>query len=605
MKKSLFLALFTSVLIIGKLQAQVDSLYSALAYTQNDSLKNEIYKQLYDHYYDAEHDSTQVVANAHYAFAKEVSIPYMIVDALINLGLYQDVFIGNMDKSLQYYREAYDIAETHSLSQLKDIAHYIGVAFHVIDDYERAKKYYAEAYFLAQELGDEYRSIASGINLASIYSSLQSYDTAELFFKKILISSEKKPSYSALHDKARMNLANLFIRKQHYDSAYGLLETGYHYQINNQQYRDALQSLNYLLEAKVKDQHFSGMDTLISLNQSLIDSTQNARVVALSYGILTNAYAALGDYKNAFLTKNLHLNAYQAYKEAQREDLLYELETKYRNEKQQNEINALKVETQEAEIASQRRTNQRNLFIWISTLLVLLIAFFVVRYLQKNKSNKLLAQKNQVIESALLEKEMLLKEIHHRVKNNLQVISSLLNLQAESLSDASALQAIMDGQNRVKSMSLIHQRLYQGSDLRGVDVQDYLKNLIPQLINSFNLDDKEIDYKIEVGDMKLDVDTLVPLGLIINELVTNSMKHAFEGKDHGIIELIMKETNGQLHVRIKDDGKGMDEAALEQTNSFGWKMIGSLSRKLKAELKVLNDHGTVVDILVGRYKLVV
>lgn len=605
MKKSLFLTLFTSVLIIGKMQAQVDSLYTSLASTQNDSLKNEIYKQLYDHYYEAENDSSEIIAISHHAFARETGIPYMIAEALINLGLYHDVFMGNMDQSLQYYRAAYEIAELNDLSVLKDIAHYIGVAFHVIDDYERAKKYYSEAYFLSQKLNDEYRFLASGINLASIYSSLQSYDTAELLFKKILLKSENSQVYGHLHDKARMNLANLYIRKQQFRGAYDLIESSYNYQIQNQHFREALQSLNYLVEAKIGDNHLIGMDTLIALNQSLIDSTQNTRVIALGYGNLAEAYAAVGDYQRAFSTKKRHMDTYEAFKEAQREELLYELESKYLTEKQQNEINSLKVSSQQATIASQRQANQRNISISISTVLLLLILIFVVRNHQKNKSNALLAEKNKVIESALQEKEILLKEIHHRVKNNLQVISSLLNLQAESLSDESALRAIMDGQNRVKSMSLIHQRLYQESDLRGVDVNDYLKTLIPQLINSFTLDNKEINYRINVGNMKLDVDTLVPLGLIINELVTNSIKYAFEGMTSGLIELKMKEENGRLYVQIKDNGKGLDEIDLENVNSFGWKMIGSLSRKLKAELKILNAGGTVVDILIRRYKLVI
>ena len=603
--KKLCCFLFSCLALLPILHAQVDSLYTALDSTTDDQLKGEVYKQLYDHYYNTENDSARKIAELHYVFAQEINDPTQKAEALINLGLYFDVFAGNMDLSMQYYREAHDLAEQHQLPLLKDVAHFIGVAFHVIDDYERAKAYYAEACSLSQELNDEYRFLAAGINLASIYSSMESYDTAELLFEKVLQTSEKDQTYDYLYDKARTNLANLYIRQEKFQSAYTQLQTSYNYQISNSLFRDALQTLNYLVEAKIGADQLTGMDTLIALSRSLIDSTQNARVIALGYENLAEAYFAIGDFKNAFLTKKRHLDTYEALRDSQREELLYELESKYLNEKQQNEINTLKVATQQATIASQRRANQRNLFISISTLLLLLIFFFVVRYHQKNKSNRLLAEKNTVIESALQEKEILLKEIHHRVKNNLQVISSLLNLQAESLSDESALAAITDGKNRVKSMSLIHQRLYQENDLRGVDVRDYLKSLIPQLINSFALHNKEIDYKIDVADLKLDVDTLVPLGLIINELVTNSMKHAFEEMPNGIIELNMKEKNGQLHVQIRDNGKGLDEFALKNTNSFGWKMISSLSRKLKAELNILNEGGTVVDILIGRYKLVV
>lgn len=602
--KRVTLALFACFSIFN-LWSQVDSLYRHLEITSNDSQKNEVYKQLFDYYYNTENDSAGIIANLQHAFAKEHGSPTYTIESLINLGLYQDVLVGNMDQSLKYYREAYDIAESHRLPILKDIAFYIGVTFHVIDDYKKAKQYYSDAYHLSEKFKDEYRFLASGINLASVHSSMQSYDTAELLFKEILLKSRNNLEYGSLHDKARMNLANLYVRKQQFSEAYSLIESSFHYQIQNSLFRDALQSLNYLVEAKIGNNHLTGMDSLIWLNKTLINSTKNARILSLGYRNLAEAYAAVGNYEQAFLTKKLHMDTYEKYKASQREDLIYEMESKYLNEKQQNEINTLKVASQQATIASQRRVNQRNLFIFLSSIFLLLIVFFVIRNVQKNKSNALLAEKNKVIASALEEKEILLKEVHHRVKNNLQVISSLLNLQADSLSDESALQAIMDGQNRVKSMSLIHQRLYQENDLRGVDVYDYLKNLIPQLINSFTLEDKEIDYRIDVGNMKLDVDTLVPLGLIINELVTNSMKHAFAEVETGVIELKMTEENGQLHVRIKDNGKGLDESRLEKTNSFGWKMIGSLCRKLKAELSILNEGGTVVDILIGRYKLVV
>ncbi|MEP0986145.1 sensor histidine kinase [Ekhidna sp.] len=595
----------TYMLITTCVHSQVDSLYAALKTATNDSLKGEAYKQLFDFYYETENDSSGTIAELHYEFATKTGDPRLTVEALINLGLYYDVFVGNLDQCLQYYRAAYQIAETNGLRHLKDIAHYMGVAFHVTDDYERAKKYYLEAYLLAQELNDEYRFIASGINLASIFSSQQSFDTAEILFKKILIKSAATGTYHELANMARVNLANLYVRKKQYKSAYPLLKEGYKYQIENRLFRNALQTLDYLVETKIGDNNLNGMDTLISLNKALIDSTQNARIISLGYENLAEAYYAIGDYKNAYNSKKNHFDAYQKLKEDQRAESLYALETKYQNEKQQNEINELKVEAQEAVIASQNRANQRNIFISLSTFFLLLVLFFVVRYKQKNKSNGLLAEKNKVIASALQEKEILLKEIHHRVKNNLQVISSLLNLQAESLSNESALEAITDGQNRVKSMSLIHQRLYLENDLRGVDVNDYLKTLIPQLIHSFTMNKKEIDYKIDVGGIKLDVDTLVPLGLIVNELITNSLKHAFEEVNSGIIELSMREENDQLRVSIKDNGKGLDEASLKNTNSFGWKMIGSLSRKLKAELNIINDEGTVVNIFISRYKMVI
>lgn len=216
------------------------------------------------------------------------------------------------------------------------------------------------------------------------------------------------------------------------------------------------------------------------------------------------------------------------------------------------------------------------------------------------KSSKILANKNLQIEIALKEKEILLKEIHHRVKNNLQVVSSLLNLQANNLTNEAA-EAIKAGQHRVKSMALIHQKLYQNDDLRGIEVQSYLEILTAELLTAFGMTE-QITPQIQAGSLKLDVDTLIPIGLIINELITNSLKHAFEGHE-GQVCILMNEENEQLKVTVSDNGKGIQKEP-SQSNSFGWKMIQSLCRQLKAELQISNQIGTEITLIITRYKLI-
>ena len=228
--------------------------------------------------------------------------------------------------------------------------------------------------------------------------------------------------------------------------------------------------------------------------------------------------------------------------------------------------------------------------------------FLYYRYFNKKKTSDLLAVKNAQITASLEERETLLKEIHHRVKNNLQVISSLLKLQAGSLEDEAAVDAVKEGQHRVKSMALIHQKLYSAEDIRGVDVQDYFENLIDELKQAFGA--TEVRSEVNTSGLKMDIDTVIPLGLIMNELITNAFKYAFDDLENGRLDLSIVEGGDQLMVILKDNGKGLDQSTIEASNSFGWKMIRSLSRKLKAEIEVVNNQGTTITLSLSRYKLV-
>ena len=134
---------------------------------------------------------------------------------------------------------------------------------------------------------------------------------------------------------------------------------------------------------------------------------------------------------------------------------------------------------------------------------------------------------NTIVFEALKEKDFLLREIHHRVKNNLQVISSLLSLQARQIGDKNIQKAINEGRSRVRSMALIHQNLYQNENLTGVSVERYLSNLLSELFDTYKVDSDKITLHFNIQDIDLDVDTMVPFGLILNELISNCLKHAF------------------------------------------------------------------------------
>jgi len=200
------------------------------------------------------------------------------------------------------------------------------------------------------------------------------------------------------------------------------------------------------------------------------------------------------------------------------------------------------------------------------------------------------------LRASLQEKEMLLKEIHHRVKNNLQIISSLLNLQARQTSDAMGLDLLRDSQNRVRSMALIHEKLYLSSDLAQVNFADYVRNLIAFLMTSYQVSAATVSPEIDVTkEIQLDIDTAIPCGLIINELISNALKHAFVDGRAGQLWVEMRRTSHRcLELIVRDNGVGIPpDLQIQQARSLGLRLVTMLVEQIKGELEVGNDGGAM------------
>jgi PAS domain S-box-containing protein len=202
------------------------------------------------------------------------------------------------------------------------------------------------------------------------------------------------------------------------------------------------------------------------------------------------------------------------------------------------------------------------------------------------------------IRASLQEKEVLLKEIHHRVKNNLQIISSLLNLQSQYISDPHALQMFIDSQNRVKSMALIHEILFRSRDLTKIDFAEYVKTISVQIFRSYGVFSKKIGLEIDVNDTVLDVDTAIPCGLIVTELVSNSLKHAFVDGREGLIYIkLFSDDTGMLTLIVRDNGIGLPKHVdLLHVDSLGLKLVGALANQLAGAVEVDSSSGTTFKI---------
>ncbi|HEX2694810.1 MAG TPA: histidine kinase dimerization/phosphoacceptor domain -containing protein [Acidobacteriota bacterium] len=202
------------------------------------------------------------------------------------------------------------------------------------------------------------------------------------------------------------------------------------------------------------------------------------------------------------------------------------------------------------------------------------------------------------MKSSLQEKEVLLKEIHHRVKNNMQVISSLLSLQSRHLDDPKAIGMFKDSQHRIRSMALVHEKLYQSKDLSKIDFGQYLQNLVVYLVPSYQVDSGRVQLKIDVGDAALGINSAIPCSLIVNELVTNALKHAFPGGRKGEVRVNLRRgADGRSTLTVGDNGVGWPRGAdFRKTDTLGMQLVTMLVDQLDGAIELVRKSGTAFRI---------
>jgi PAS domain S-box-containing protein len=199
----------------------------------------------------------------------------------------------------------------------------------------------------------------------------------------------------------------------------------------------------------------------------------------------------------------------------------------------------------------------------------------------------------EVVQESLKEKDILLREIHHRVKNNMQIISSLLDIQAMETDDESLRNLLQESQRRVKSMALVHEKLYQTHNLSKIDFGEYISIILSELMTLYRLDEKNITTKIDANQIELDIDQAVPCGLIINELITNSCKYAFPEDTIGKIEISFVEKNDMFELTVRDNGIGLQpDANHKKANPLGLQLVDLLAKQMMGSFQIHSDHGT-------------
>jgi PAS domain S-box-containing protein len=204
----------------------------------------------------------------------------------------------------------------------------------------------------------------------------------------------------------------------------------------------------------------------------------------------------------------------------------------------------------------------------------------------------LIAAENQ-IKASLEEKEVLLREVHHRVKNNLQIISSLMSLQSEYTQEPETLKMFQESKNRVRSMALIHEKLYQSKDMAHIDFGEYLKSLVEMLLTFYKEQNKDIKVSLNCDNVDLEIDTAISMGLIVNELLSNCFKHAFSGRTGGEVEINLSKDTENYLLEVADNGVGIPEGIdFRNTESLGLQIVQTLTIQLKGTLEHENEGGT-------------
>jgi two-component sensor histidine kinase len=215
--------------------------------------------------------------------------------------------------------------------------------------------------------------------------------------------------------------------------------------------------------------------------------------------------------------------------------------------------------------------------------------------------NKLITDKNEQLEKLVTEKEWLLKEVHHRVKNNLQIVMSLLYTQAAHLQNTDAIDAIKDSQNRVQAISIIHQKLYSKSNISTITMSDYANDLIRYLCACYDCKHRNIRFEENLASVNLDISQAVPLGLILNEAITNAIKYAYDenGGEIRVDGYLTDQKN--IVLSIADGGKGLpDDLVPAESSSLGMEMMKALSKQLGGNLEIKSNPGVTITI---RFKL--
>ncbi|MEP4532699.1 MAG: histidine kinase dimerization/phosphoacceptor domain -containing protein [Cyclobacteriaceae bacterium] len=488
-----------------------------------------------------------------------------------------EVAVQYFDKAIIFYQKA------GNRYALGNVLVNIGTLYSQMGFKEKALENLFESLKIAKELKNDIMVARAYNNISVVYRELDTTDSATYYLRKSIDLGVKVGSGQLLPNNYN-NLGAIYLKKKELDSAFKYFFLARKFNKLNNDPQVELEVFLSLGKAYLEVSEYE--KALLYLDSSINLSRKIGITMPLSdtYKLMAKCQSALGDYKSSYqLLQYANLLADSTYKS---EGLLAmsEITAKYNLEEKESVNRQL---SSALNISNATISQQRTVITIVSVLLVLVIClaiFSVYQFRQSRSRAYQLEQKNQRIET-------LMRELHHRVKNNLQVISSLLGLQSMKLENETAQQAVEEGKERIRAMSLIHQKLYQQDEVTSLNIRDYVNNLVDELAQSYGYADKA-RINIEVPSVLLDADTTLPVGLIINELVSNAFKYAFKNIERPVLELKLIQQQESIMLSVKDNGEGLPEGfAFEKAKSFGLKLVHLLTKQLNGSMQVRNSPG--------------
>jgi len=552
------------------------NVYRSIKYQQLQGLYfmlNECYDQLHDFKQAINYGQTAVKT------AETVKDNSSQLSAIYNhLGKsYKD--IGQLDNAVKCFQSALRIAETNKDKDTFDIV-LLNLAGTLIT-MKRGIEAIGLLKTFKQSGGNEANAILNSVYL-NAYVQLQLFGQAEKYFRRTKSALQLLDSAAFAREITIPRMIAFLFATKKYD-----------------------QASHFVDDLDKYARHFDSKKILVSNQHWLfrLDSAKGKYIAAIKHTQQERSLQALMNNINSQNVLKLEIQ-YEAEKEAG------EIRTKTQN------IQLLTKQSQLQQAQIQKAELLRNVIISGIVMMAILLALGYNRYQIKQKHNiqlelqqGLINDKNRSLEGLIIdkdgllkEKEWLIKEIHHRVKNNLQIVISLLNTQSVYLDNNDALQAIQESQHRMHSISLIHQKLYQSENLAYIHMDEYIADLVEYLKDSFKISEN-IAIEMEIEPISLDVVQAVPIGLIINEAITNAVKYAFPGNREGRITIFLDEpASGILALAISDNGCGLPaNFDINNCTSLGMSLIKGLSKQLHGEFKIFPPPGLTLQITIPNF----
>lgn len=496
---------------------------------------------------------------------------------------------GNFPKALEAYQQSLSIKKAlNKTASAATTLNNIGIIHFEQKDYQQALNFYEQALSLDSEIAN-HRGMARSLgNIGLTYIELEQFAEALEYYKtaydisdSLALPCQKLYAANGLGE-AYFETGNLALAQQYCEEA---LSEGYECE-DPSTISSALLTLGQvnLVRHNMKE----GEKLLLESYQTAISNGLQWQAREISF-ILYQHYKESGDLNNALT----YFERYTISKDSVfNENLTKELTSMamtYAFDQEKDSIQFLQQKTaltHKAELSKRSFSLRLTIIILVA---VLIFSFVIYRfYVQKRRANEVLAEKNQVITTALEEREILLREVHHRVKNNFQLVSGVLMIQANSTSNEDAKNALLEVRNRIQSMALTHQRLYQSDSIASVEISPFVEGLIEEL----KLSHDEFGLVTSIEEIDVPIDSAITLGLILTEGMLNVFKHAFLENENPELSVEIRKADKGIELILTDNGRGF--VPEENPTSFGLKMIRSMAQKASGTVNWQNKNGTVM-----------